>query len=374
MFYVSYARDGHRSHLFSFGQGPVFEYSTGTISSMTAMTDSDITKIADEKLLSHSARVKDKVLLITGGASGIGKATALQFAAHGAKVVIGDKDAAGAQATVDEIVRAGGLATCISCDVSAWDDVVALFELAMKAYGAIDIVVACAGVSEIGAFGVVKFDTNGKPLKPILATIDINLIGTLYIAHLAQHYLAQARTEGDLKSLVLLGSIASWKAIRRGTMYSASKHAVLGTMRSLHPDFAEQDIRISVVSPFFADTPIVALPIKLLLAGIPLTPVTRIVGAIFYSATDPDPDSNGSAWLLLDDGPVFQVSKEDFKLGVYKVLDDRINSLQKGVTGLVYYSRLVKDVIRLLKAPLTLTLLGGLIWHQQNSIRQLVHL
>ncbi|PBK95432.1 NAD(P)-binding protein [Armillaria gallica] len=106
------------------------------------MSDSNICKIADEKLLSHSARVKDKVLLITGGASGIGKATALQFAAHGAKVVIGDRNVDGAQATVDEIVQAGGLATCISCDVSAWDDVVALFELAMRAYGAIDVVVS----------------------------------------------------------------------------------------------------------------------------------------------------------------------------------------------------------------------------------------
>ncbi len=82
------------------------------------------------------------------------------------------------------------------------------------------------------------------------------------------------------------------------------------------------------------DTPILALPVKLLLAGIPLTPVTRIVGAIFYSATDPDPDSNGSAWLLLDDGPVVQVSKENFKLGVYKVLDERINSMQKWVSSL----------------------------------------
>ncbi|KAK0462633.1 uncharacterized protein EV420DRAFT_1619137 [Desarmillaria tabescens] len=361
------------------------------------MSDSGITKIADENLLSHSARVKGKVLLITGGASGIGKATTLQFAAQGAKVVIGDKNIGGAQATVDEIVGAGGLAVCASCDVSVWDDVVALFELAMKAYGAIDVVVSfrssvpsikagfipCAGVTEIGRFGVVKFDTNGRPLKPNLATLDINLIGTLYTAHLAQHYLAQGRTEGDLKSLVLLGSNschlkdflkASWKAIRRGTMYSASKHAVLGTMRSLYPDFAERGIRIAVISPFFADTPIISLPVKLLLAGIPLTPVARIVGAIFYSATDPDPDSNGSAWLLLDDGPIYQVSKEDFKLGVYKVLDERVNSMQKGLSGLAYYSRLTKDVIRLLKTPLTLTLLGGIVWHQQNNIRQFVHL
>ncbi|KAK0195010.1 hypothetical protein F5146DRAFT_1100683 [Armillaria mellea] len=298
------------------------------------MSDSDICKIVDEKLLSHSARVKGKVLLITGGASGIGKATALQFAAHGAKVVIGDRNVDGAQATVDEIVQAGGLATCISCDVSAWDDVVALFELAMRAYGAIDVVVACAGVTEIGTFGVVKFDANGKPLKPRLTTLDVNLIGTLYTAHLAQHYLAQGQSEGDLKSLVLLGSIASWKAIRRGTMYSASKHAVLGTMRSLYPDFADQGIRISVVNPFFAGDPVFLSPL-----------VTRIVGAIFYSATDPDPESNGSAWLLLDDGPVFQVSKEDFKLGVYKVLDERINSMQKWIFSLSNDDHETDDVL-----------------------------
>lgn len=66
---------------------------------------------------------------------------------------------------------------------------------------------------------------------------------------------------------------------------------------------------------------------KLFLAGIPLTPVPRIAGAIFYSATDPDTATNGCAWLLPDDGPVFLVPREEFKLGVYKMIDERANRL-----------------------------------------------
>lgn len=75
----------------------------------------------------------------------------------------------------------------------------------------------------------------------------------------------------------------------------------------------------------------IPLGVKVFLAGIPLTPVSRIAGAIIYVATSPDPATNGSAWLLPDDGPVFMVPKEEFKLGVYKMIDDRRNSLLKCV-------------------------------------------
>ena len=82
------------------------------------------------------------------------------------------------------------------------------------------------------------------------------------------------------------------------------------------------------------DTGIVPLSLKVILAGIPFTPVPRIAGAIIYMATDPNPATNGSAWLLTDDGPVFMVPKEEFKMGVYKIIDDRKNSLLKYVAFL----------------------------------------
>ena len=79
--------------------------------------------------------------------------------------------------------------------------------------------------------------------------------------------------------------------------------------------------------PRHSDTAIVPVPAKIFLAGIPKTPVSRIAGAVFYAATDRDEKSSGSAWLLVDDGPVFMVPKEQFKQGVYKMIDDRANAV-----------------------------------------------
>jgi len=82
------------------------------------------------------------------------------------------------------------------------------------------------------------------------------------------------------------------------------------------------------------DTGIIPLSVKIILAGIPLTPVPRIAGAIIYLATNPDSATNGNAWLLTDNGPVFMVPKEEFKMGVYKMIDDRKNSLLKITTSI----------------------------------------
>lgn len=97
----------------------------------------------------------------------------------------------------------------------------------------------------------------------------------------------------------------------------------------MHPLLAPKGIRIAVVHPFFVDTPILGAPVKLFLAGLPLTPVSRVAATIFYSSTDPDPTTDGSAWLLLNDGPVVVVPKEDFKFGIYEALDKRVNGIQR---------------------------------------------
>lgn len=309
--------------------------------------------IPDSQLYEHGNRVKDRVVLITGAANGFGREAAKQFASHGAKVVIGDRDVSGAASVVTEILQNGGQAVSASCDVTVWEDLVALYELSMKEYGAVDVVVANAGIGEVGRFSVVNFE-NGRPVKPNLSTLDVNLIGLTYTVNLAQHYLNLDRTNGDLKSIVLLGSIASWTGILGAPMYAASKHAALGIMRSLHPTLELANIRIGIIHPFFADTGIVPSVVKLFLAGIPLVPVHRVAGAIFYVATSPDKETNGCAFMLPDDGTVFMVPREDFKMGVYEMLDRRRNSLLRVAKGAQFAAAVARDVFRVLWKPFLL--------------------
>ncbi|KAF9452759.1 NAD(P)-binding protein [Macrolepiota fuliginosa MF-IS2] len=315
--------------------------------------------ISDDQLFEHNARVKDKVVVITGAANGIGKETAKRFASYGAKVVIGDRDIEGGKAAVREIEADGGKAVFVKCDVLSWDEQTAVFDTAISKYGSVDVVVPNAGVSETTKFGGVTLDKNGKPVKPKFLTMDINLTGVLYTVHLSLHYLKLNRKENDLKSIILIGSVASWMPIPGGPLYTASKHAILGVMRSLHLILELQSIRIGVIHPFFADTAIVPLPVKVVLAGIPLTPVPRVAGAIFYAATDPDPETSGCAWLLLDDGPVFRVKPDQFKQGVYQMIDDRANGLLKIAKGVTHYYRVSRDLWRLLGKQVVVLGLGA---------------
>ncbi|ESK87702.1 hypothetical protein Moror_1854 [Moniliophthora roreri MCA 2997] len=311
--------------------------------------------IPDEKLFGHSERVKDKVVVITGAGNGIGKETALKFASYGAKIVIGDRDVKGAEKTVEEIQNAGGQAISIKCDVTIYEDNVALYEHAMKTYGSVDVVIPNAGVGEMERYTAVQKDQNQIFVPPQYKTIQVNLIGVLNTLHLAQHYLLQK--PGPLKAVVLIGSMASWQAIPVAPEYTATKHAILGVMRSLHPFYLQQGIRIAVVHPFFADTNILKPYVKLFLAGVPLTPVPRIAGAIFYASTEPSMETSGSAFLLPDDGPVFMIPKEEFKLGVYGMIDRRSNALLRTASGLRYYSRVAKTWIQIAgKSLLTLGL------------------
>ncbi|KAI9445660.1 hypothetical protein BJY52DRAFT_1096974, partial [Lactarius psammicola] len=104
------------------------------------------TVISDDELFVYAERAKGKVVVLTGGANGIGKEVALTFAKYGQqtsigfKVVIGDTNVSGAEGVVTSITKNGGWAVSTKCNVVNWDDQVALFKLAFKHYGAVDIV------------------------------------------------------------------------------------------------------------------------------------------------------------------------------------------------------------------------------------------
>ncbi|KAJ4473033.1 hypothetical protein J3R30DRAFT_3659385 [Lentinula aciculospora] len=289
--------------------------------------------ISDDTLTKYHERVRGKTVIITGAGASIGRATALLFASYGAQVVVADRDVAGAQGTVSEIRRIEGEATWCKCDVTVWEDLVAMYDLAVQEFGSVDIVVANAGVGEIGGY-MTHDSSDGRPVKPLTTTIDVNLIGVLHTVHLAQHYLQLNRSQEDqsaesssLKSVIIIGSIASWTALTRAPMYTASKHAVLGLMRSLDDSFVSRGIRIACIHPFFAATSIVPDIVRLQLAGIPLTPVSRIAETILYAASEPDPSCSGAAFWIPDGGvSTFMISRKEFKPGVYEYIDRQSNA------------------------------------------------
>ncbi|KAJ3716766.1 hypothetical protein DFJ43DRAFT_1006628 [Lentinula guzmanii] len=319
--------------------------------------------IPDEALTEYYERVRGKTVIITGAGASIGRATAILFASYGAKVVVADRNASSAEDTVSEIRSNEGEATSCRCDVTVWEDLVAMYDLAVQEFGSVDIVVANAGVGEIGGRMLDDFSKE-RPTKPLTTTIDVNLTGVLNTVYLAQHYLQLNRRQEDrtsrsssLKAVVLVGSIASWTALTQAPMYTASKHAVLGIMRSLDASFASRGLRIASIHPFFAGmyrlsvwpTSIVPGIVRLQLAGIPLAPVPRIAGVIFYAASHPDPTCSGAAFWIPDGGaPTFIIPRKEFKPGVYEYIDSKSNAASKGLTGPRYYVRRIRTLTHLL--------------------------
>ncbi|KAJ3969158.1 hypothetical protein EV361DRAFT_922459 [Lentinula raphanica] len=325
--------------------------------------------IPDEILTQHHVRLKGKTVIVTGAGASIGRATAILFASYGSNVIVSDKNISSAEETVSAIKSIKGESIACRCDVTVWEDIVAMYELAVRGYGSVDIVVANAGVGEIG--GRMMHDPrSGRPTKPLVTTIDVNLTGVLYTVHLAQHYFEIGRPEdpSSMKCVILVGSMASWTPLSKAPIYTASKHAVLAIMRSLDVSFASRGIRIASIHPFFAATSMVPEIIRLQLSGIPLTPVPRIAGAILYAASQPDPSCNGAAFWIPDGGAsTFMISREEFKPGIYDYIDSKSNATSVGLTGLRSFILRTCILIQLLWKELVLVcgsalIIGCFIW------------
>lgn len=194
--------------------------------------------------MNHDFNFAGKVILVTGGSSGIGRATSILFARHGAKVVIGDINAAGEE-TVEAIKSEKGEATFIQTDVRNAEEVKNLIVTAVKTYGGLNCAFNNAGILPPMAM---LADTEESTFDQ---TFDVDVKGVF----LAMKYEIQQMLKTGGGVIVNNASIAGLIAERGLSAYVAAKHAVIGLSKAAAIEYAAQGIRINAIAPGLVRTP-----------------------------------------------------------------------------------------------------------------------
>ena len=190
--------------------------------------------------------MKEKVVLITGASSGIGKATAEAFAAKGAHIVVAARRKKELDDLVTSIQAMGGKASAIQTDVSNSNSVEQMVAHAIEVFGRLDYAVNSAGVE--GKFnGITELSEDDWD-----QVIDINLKGTF----LCMKYEAKAMLKlGHGGAIVNIGSVNSFLGFPTGSAYVTSKHGLIGLTSSVSAELAPHSIRVNLVCPGVTDTP-----------------------------------------------------------------------------------------------------------------------
>lgn len=187
---------------------------------------------------------ENKVAIVTGGGSGIGRACAFALARNAAKVVVADKNVEAAQSGAAEIVAAGGVAQARALDVALRASCDALVAHTVDAYGRVDVLVNCAGISPRQRV----LDMADEDWQQVIA---VNLHGTFHISSAV----ARVMVEQSAGSIILLASDRGIYGLAGGAHYSASKGGVIAYAKSLALELGANGITVNAINPGTTDTP-----------------------------------------------------------------------------------------------------------------------
>jgi NAD(P)-dependent dehydrogenase (short-subunit alcohol dehydrogenase family) len=225
--------------------------------------------------------VSDRVALITGAASGFGRALTQSLTTRGVRVLACDVDEPGGREVAED---AGAL--FVRCDVSDPEQNAAAVAVAVAEYGGLDMAFLNAGVASATGVGE-SFD-----LDAYRRAMGANLDGVVFGVNAVLPAM-KARGGG---SIVATSSLAGLAPVPMDPIYAANKHAVVGLVRSLGPVLAGEGIRINAICPGYADTAIIA-PIRELLVGqgLPIIPVEQVTDAVIELF---DGEMTGECWFV----------------------------------------------------------------------------
>ncbi len=190
-------------------------------------------------------KLENKVAVITGAASGMGKAIATLFAAEGAKVVAADLNAEGLQAVVDAIVAGGGTAIAVPTNVTKEEEIEKMINAAVEHYGKLDILINNAGIMD-------NFVTVGSLSNDLWnRVIAINLTAPMMASRLALNIMKEQETGG---SIVNTASVGGLFGTRGGASYVASKHGLIGLTKNIAATYGQFGIRCNAIAPGAVNT------------------------------------------------------------------------------------------------------------------------
>ena len=195
-----------------------------------------------EKLIKGTDKFKNKIIIITGASSGIGKACAFEFARQGAKVILAARTESNLKKVETEIIKSGGEAYSIITDVKKIDDCKNLIDKTIKKYKKIDILINNAGISMRASF-------EDLDLSVIKELMDTNFYGAVYCTKFALPYLLKQKG-----TVIGISSITGLTPLPGRTGYAASKHAMDGFLNTLRLENYRKGLNVLIVHPGFTNS------------------------------------------------------------------------------------------------------------------------
>ena len=189
--------------------------------------------------------IEGKVAVITGAGSGVGRAAALLFTSHGARVVLADIRATDVAAVAEQVRQAGGAAIAQVCDVANESAVDALVQAAVETYGRLDIMYNNAGITLTPKPGQRRSSLLDATADDIARLQGVNINGVLYGCKSAIRQFVAQGGGGTIVNTASVAGLIGWG----GTVYGATKGAVVNLTRALALEVAAQDIRVNAVCP-----------------------------------------------------------------------------------------------------------------------------